>query len=240
MTEYRDYLATYRPISDVETRFLDSTEDLVTLEAPCASSPSSNASIRPDDSDARRAPAGDYLQSLHLPSNNDDEQPIVTPIPGTMHGNSWLVRHNRLSGSRGSSATSSSPRFARPYSGALEPLASPRLPPSPLRQQHRPASLNVPEEKRLLAQSTVPLPSGHVMVHLALALAMAVAMPVLAFSIIPGFVARMIVVLLVGLSVAGSVAQALDMKRLADSRGDLVYSGAVYAGVMAIVAGVMR
>lgn len=78
------------------------------------------------------------------------------------------------------------------------------------------------------------------MVHLALALAMAVATPVLAFSIIPGFVARMIVVLLVGLSVAGSVAQALDIKRLADSRGDLVCSGAVYAGVMAIVAGVMR
>lgn len=78
------------------------------------------------------------------------------------------------------------------------------------------------------------------MIHLALALAMAVAMPVLAFSIIPGFVARMIVVLLVGLSVAGSVAQALDMKRLSESKGDLVYSGAVYAGVMAIVAGVMR
>lgn len=78
------------------------------------------------------------------------------------------------------------------------------------------------------------------MVHLALAMAMAVAMPVLAFSIIPGFVARMIVVLLVGLSVAGSVAQALNMKRLAESRGDLMYSGAVYAGAMAIVAGVMR
>lgn len=78
------------------------------------------------------------------------------------------------------------------------------------------------------------------MVHLALALAMAVAMPVLAFSIIPGFVARMIVVLLVGLSVAGSVAQALNMKRLPESRGDLVSSGAVYAGAMAIVAGVMR
>lgn len=78
------------------------------------------------------------------------------------------------------------------------------------------------------------------MVHLALALAMAVAMPVLAFSIIPGFVARMIVVLLVGLSVAGSVAQAVDLKRLAESRGDLVYSGAIYAGVMAIVAGVVR
>lgn len=239
MTEYRDYLATYRPISDVETRFLDSTEDLVTLEAPSASSPSSTTSIRPDDSDARRAPAGDYLQSLHLPTN-DDEQPIVTPIPGTMHGNSWLVRHNRLSGSRGSSATSSSPRFARPYPGGLEPLASPRLPPSPLRQQHRPASLTVPEEKKISEQSMAPLPSGNVMVHLALALAMAVAMPVLAFSIIPGFVARMIVVLLVGLSVAGSVAQALNMKRLAESRGDLMYSGAVYAGAMAVVAGVMR
>lgn len=236
MTEYRDYLATYRPISDIETRFLDSTDDLVTLEAPAASAPSSSMSTRPDDSDTRRAPAGDYLQSLHLPLSNDDEQPIVTPIPGTMHGNSWLVRHNRLPGSRGSSATSSSPRFARPFSGALEPLASPRLPPSPLRQQHRPAVPVVAEDK---IEKSLPARRAHVMVHLALALGMAFAVPVLAFSIIPGFVARMIVVLLVGLSVGGSVAQTTDVKQVAGSKGDVMYSGAVYAGILAIVAGLM-
>ncbi|KAJ4387273.1 hypothetical protein N0V93_007862 [Gnomoniopsis smithogilvyi] len=239
VTEYRDYLATYRPISDVETRFLDSTEDLITLEAPAAAAaPSSSTSTRPDNSDARRTPAGDYLQSLHLPAN-DDELPIVTPIPGTMHGNSWLVRHNRLPGSRGSSATSSSPRFARPFPGALEPFASPRLPPSPLRQQHRPAAAVVTEDKALSAEKSSPAPSAHVMLHLALALGMAFVVPVLVFSIIPGFVARMIVVLLVGLSVGGSVAQVVDVKQVAESKGDFVYSGAVYAGLMAMVAGIM-
>ncbi|KAJ4410994.1 hypothetical protein N0V82_009098 [Gnomoniopsis sp. IMI 355080] len=240
VTEYRDYLATYRPISDIETRFLDSTDDLVTLEAPAASAPSSSMSTRPDDSDTRRAPAGDYLQSLHLPpANNDDEQPIVTPIPGTMHGNSWLVRHNRLPGSRGSSATSSSPRFARPFPGSLEPLASPRLPPSPLRQQHRPAVSAVAEGKNDFVEQSLPLPRAHIMVHLALALGLAFAVPVLAFSIVAGFLARMTVVLLVGLSVGGSVLQAVDVKQVAESKGDFMYSGAVYVGLMAIVAGVM-
>lgn len=97
----------------------------------------------------------------------------------------------------------------------------------------------VAEDKTHSLENSSPQPPAHVILHLALALGMAFAVSVLAFSIIPGFVARMIVVLLVGLSVGGSVAQAVDVKQVAGSKLDLMYSGAVYAGLMAFVAGVM-
>lgn len=76
-----------------------------------------------------------------------------------------------------------------------------------------------------------------------LALAVAVLVPILGFAIVPGFVERIVVVvvaLMMGVSVVGSRTQAEDLKRaVVESRAELAYSGALYAGVMAVVAGVM-
>lgn len=202
------------------------------------------------------------LRSLRL----RDDEPIVTPIPGTMHGNSWLVRHNRLSrSSRSSSSTasSSSPGFARPLSSAvpqpLQPVAAPSSPsPSPSsssllrhQQQHHhyyhhshsdneldTANNNKNNNDTDNTDTAAGVPA-HVTVHLALALAVAVLVPILSFPMVPGFVARMIVVLLVGMSVVGSMAQAVDGRRAVEAKGEVVYSAALYAGIMAVIAAVM-
>lgn len=261
IAEYRAYLATHQPISEVETRFLDPTDDLISL----AASPDDDDRSAPSSPGRAGGPrhARDFLHSLRI-----NDEPIVTPIPGTMHGNSWLVRHNRLSHSHGSgssrgSATSAggSPRFARhpPVPGLGEPpMPSPRLPASPLRAAHSVVSPAAPapggdgpdDEEEVAAPASsraraVPVAgtSAHAMVHVAIAMAVAVLVPVLAFSVIPGFVGRMAVVLLVGLSVAGPVAQSGEVKKgtgHGESRGmDLMYSAAVYAVLMAVVARIM-
>lgn len=79
----------------------------------------------------------------------------------------------------------------------------------------------------------------HVLLHVAFSMAVAVLVPILTFSVVPGFVGRMTVVLLVGLSVLGSVAQSEGMRKGVDSSTDLVFSGAVYVAVMAVVAGII-
>lgn len=83
--------------------------------------------------------------------------------------------------------------------------------------------------------------SSPVVLHVAIALAVAVLLPILTFSTIPGLVGRLIVVVLVGMSVAGSVVQSGSVgSRAAGAYSkDLFMSVAVYTGVMAVVAGVL-
>lgn len=80
-----------------------------------------------------------------------------------------------------------------------------------------------------------------VVLHVAIALAVAVLLPILTFSTIPGLVGRLIVVVLVGMSVAGSVVQSGSVGASAAGgySKDLFVSAAVYMGVMAVVAGVL-
>lgn len=80
-----------------------------------------------------------------------------------------------------------------------------------------------------------------VVLHVAIALAVAVLLPILTFSTIPGLVGRLIVVVLVGMSVAGSVVQSGSVGASAAGgySKDLFVSAAVYTGVMAVVAGVL-
>lgn len=266
ITSYRTYLATHQPISEVETRFLDPTDDLISLAAPPDGADDGHSAHSSDNGRARPR-ARPYLQSLR-DINDDHEPPIVTPIPGTMHGNSWLVRHNRLSqshgsgSSRGSASASGSPRFARPHHGLMPeplPMPSPRLPASPLRAVHsvengeggEHTARRTSTSTRGSTRTSVPqetAASTHAIVHVAIAMAVAVLVPVLAFSVIPGFVGRMTVVLLMGLSVVGPVAQSGEgLKRNTGAgegegeghRLDLMFSAAVYAGLMAVVAGIM-
>lgn len=77
------------------------------------------------------------------------------------------------------------------------------------------------------------------MLHASTAMAVAIILPVLMFSVIPGLVGRMMVVLLVELLATGLGMQLEIIKGGIDSRRDLGYSVAVYTGVMAVVAGVI-
>jgi len=69
--------------------------------------------------------------------------------------------------------------------------------------------------------------------HLAIATAVAMLVPILTFAVIPGFVGRMTVVLLVALAVFGTQAQA---GMIGIDRRDLVVCVGAYGGVMAVLA----
>lgn len=80
---------------------------------------------------------------------------------------------------------------------------------------------------------------AHVILHVVTAMAVAVLIPVLSFSAVPGFAGRISIALLVGLSAMGSVVQSGVVKKSGDSNADVVCIAAVYAAVMAVVAGVI-
>lgn len=75
--------------------------------------------------------------------------------------------------------------------------------------------------------------------QLALAMSVALLVPILTFAVIPGFVGRMTVVVLVGIGVSMAMLQSGMFKLLASNRGalDLVLYTGVYGGVMAVIAG---
>lgn len=85
------------------------------------------------------------------------------------------------------------------------------------------------------AERTVPA----TVAQLALAMAVALLVPILTFAVIPGFAARMTVVLLVGMGVCTAMLQSGLLKFLSSERGylDCILYVGVYGGVMAVVAG---
>lgn len=306
VNEYRRYLATHQPVTEIESRFLDATDDLVTLAPPTttasSSSPALSRTASPLSSGALAAVAAaardqHYYQALKstldaaeapsvptsttpapattnsgtTPAPTPAEEPPASPIPipGTMHGNSWRTNRGHL---RGSSSVSHSPspglmaslgsaglptpRRPRSSSEALTPRSlTPRsgtppvgkkadipVPPIavvPTIKVDQPAVTSSSKGDVEEAEHTSP-----VVLHVAIALAVAVLLPILAFPSIPGLVGRLIVVFLVGMSVAGSVVQSgsvVGPSGGASGAGysrDLFVSAAVYTGVMAVVAGV--
>ncbi|TFB07791.1 hypothetical protein CCMA1212_000146 [Trichoderma ghanense] len=76
---------------------------------------------------------------------------------------------------------------------------------------------------------------------LAMAMAMIVLAPIICFSVIPGFVGRMTVVLLVGLGGAAALLQSGLFALVAEERStlDWVLCAGVYGGVMAVIAGII-
>lgn len=278
VNEYRSYLATHQPITEVETRFLDTVDDLITLAAPkgpTASSSSSSSSCtanEPSVSANGRVPPAEAQERLDVFSVQEDTVPpfpTVTPIPGTMHGNSWLTRHNRLPSmserghSRAQSQPTASPRFVSRHlsmSGhqqqrrmsnifPFRPPASPLqkkvdvVPPRPAPTKEASSTVaakhSEPSPVQGPAKSIVSSADAHVALHVTIAMAVAILIPILAFSAVPGFVGRITVVLLVGLSATGSVVQSGVIKKSVDSNADMMCVAAVYAAVMAVVAGVI-
>ncbi|GJC90091.1 hypothetical protein ColLi_12929 [Colletotrichum liriopes] len=157
---YRAYLANHNPIAEIETRFLDPLDDLVSLAPPPASPASPTTTSRPAAAQCEAPP-------MDLGGRNKAE------------------RIRRL----------------------------------------------------LVAALTGFLPT------VALAFAAAFLLPILTFAVIPGFIGRMAVVLLVAVGVAAGVIQAglftgggARPAKVAATEG-LLASG-VYVGVMAVVAGI--
>lgn len=299
VNEYRRYLATNQPVTEIEARFLDSTDDLVTLApqprtSPKPSPPSSRAPS-PSVSGAMAAAAAvardhHYYQALKstldaaeptpapapapvVPSGPDPEPSSPIPIPGTMHGNSWRTNRGHL---RGSSSVSHSPSPGLLSGLGSAPLHTPRgsttrprssseaiTPRSFTPRSSTPvgkvdaADVAAPASANALptikvdqppAITTISSPgaqeagaSSPVVLHVAIALAVAVLLPILTFSSIPGLLGRLIVVVLVGMSVAGSVVQSgsVGARAAGAYSRDLFVSVAVYTGVMAVVAGVL-
>lgn len=299
VNEYRRYLATHQPVTEIEARFLDSTDDLVTLAPPTRSSPPPSRAPSPLSSGAMAAAAAaardhHYYQALKstldaaentttstsmpaptpappsasLQGISEPEPSSPIPIPGTMHGNSWRTNRGHL---RGSSSVSHSPSPGLVGLGSA-PLCTPRgtgTRPRSSSEAITPRSFTprsstpVGKVEAATAAVSAALPTikvdqppsatissspekeagvaSPVVLHVAIALAVAVLLPILTFSTIPGLVGRLIVVFLVGMSVAGSVVQSGSVGASAAGgySKDLFVSAAVYTGVMAVVAGVL-
>ncbi|EFQ35657.1 uncharacterized protein GLRG_10801 [Colletotrichum graminicola M1.001] len=163
---YRVYLANHNPIVEIEARFLEPTDDLVSLARPSSSSFSREPGASGDD--------------------------LKTPQP----------------------------RAAR-------------LPPADLGGRNKAERVR----RLLVAALTGFLPT------VALAFAAAFLLPILAFAVIPGFVGRMAVVLLVAVGVAAAVVQAGLFSGGAERPAEVaategLLASGVYVGVMAVVAGI--
>lgn len=167
--DYRGFLAHGGIISDPETRFLDETNDLVSLAPVDWDEPTH---------EVPRGRAGDS-----------------TPTPQT------------------ASVVGSPP--ARPKS-TVQPASKPPHRLGPLRSPHSP-------------------------MYLAYAAAIAVLVPILTFVFIPGFLERMVIVLLVFSGVAAALVQSGMLARLPADRGmtDCVICAGLYGSLMAVVAGIV-
>ncbi|KAF6808604.1 hypothetical protein CSOJ01_07459 [Colletotrichum sojae] len=156
---YRAYLANHNPIVEIETRFLDPVDDLVSLARP--------------------------------PSSRGAEDELRTPMPRKPQ-----KQHFLLTGTK-------SERARRVLAFLINSYA----------------------------------------LHVALAFAAAFLLPILTFAVIPGYLGRMAVVLLVAVGVALAVVQAglfgagKDRTASQAATEGLLVSG-IYVGVMAVVAGI--
>ena len=289
VNEYRRYLATHQPVTEIEARFLDPTDDLVTLAPPPRPPPTPSRTASPLSSGAMAAAAvardHHYYQALRStldasePSSasafapapaqaatGPEEPSSPIPIPGTMHGNSWRTNRGHLRGSSSISHSPSpgpgpglgsaplhTPRGTRPRSSseAFAPRSFTPRSTTPVGKADTPATVpTIRVDQPATTSSIVPGEEARrpaagggspAVLHVAIALAVAVLLPILTFSTIPGLVGRLIVVVLVGLSVAGSVVQSGSVGPSAAGgySRDLFVSVAVYTGVMAVVAGAL-
>ncbi|KAI2466950.1 hypothetical protein F4781DRAFT_404125 [Annulohypoxylon bovei var. microspora] len=174
--EYRSYLATHAPIAEVESRFLDISDDLV-----CVS---------------------DEYQEIV------EEEPIPTPIP-----------HPDF--------TMAEPRAASPItSRPVSPYQQTR-PISPYRQDRQ-------EEGSIITVDTIY--DENPVIPLSIAVTIAVILPILTFLIIPGYLGRLTVVILVGLSILGALIQG---QIVAIRTWELLTCVGLYGAVMAVIAGIV-
>ncbi|KAI5920106.1 hypothetical protein F4810DRAFT_703115 [Camillea tinctor] len=120
-----------------------------------------------------------------------------------------------------------------------EAMATPMLRPEPDPPENIViAPLSEPPESKG-AENAPPPPPPPIILPLSLALAAAVIVPILTFTVIPGYLGRMIVVLLVGLGVLGGLIQGHVVGVGVNATRDFCVCIGVYGAVMAILAAIV-
>ncbi|KAK3346871.1 hypothetical protein B0T25DRAFT_613534 [Lasiosphaeria hispida] len=213
---YRTYLATQNPIAEIETRFLDPTEDLVCL-APNRSPTSSLSSSSPR-SDSPSALSDDLLTPMPRKMTLG-----FTPSPSTTAASSRkgsIVSYESRSTESQQHRDSPQPTHIKPTPQELETHTNP--------------SPGIGADLDFLRT-----PLGQV----ASLAAVAVVLPVCAFPLVGDFVGRMAVVLVAGLAVAALRERLADAGVWIGvgvgqvlRPGDVMVIVGVYVGVMGVVA----
>lgn len=235
ISDYRSYLDTQQPIAEIETRFLDASEDLVTL-APLRhkrtlladassglNSPSSSTSSS-SGSDACLLSASPYLKLLSQETTSTmDSMGHSGPLfLGLRNNNPSSPAPSSTSESSESSALSShSSRATTAIFEKEEPVEMGKVSnlhgAEPLRSHYSMKTMDiVAAEEKSTTSSLSDEPTSTArntlasddVLHLVIAMAVAVLVPVLTFTLIPGFAGRMAVVLLVACTVFGAQVQA--------------------------------
>ncbi|KAK0725498.1 hypothetical protein B0H67DRAFT_133339 [Lasiosphaeris hirsuta] len=213
---YRTYLATQNPIAEIETRFLDPTEDLVCL-APNRSPTSSFSSSSP--------------RSASPSAMSDD---LLTPMPRKMTlGFTPSPSATAASSRKGSIASYESRSTESQQHRETPQPAHPKPAPSEPEAHAGPAP-GIGADLDFLRT-----PLGQV----ASLAAVAVVLPVCAFPLVGDFVGRMAVVLVAGLAVAALRERLADAGVWIGvgagqvlRPGDVMVIVGVYVGVMGVVA----
>ncbi|OAA65331.1 hypothetical protein SPI_02118 [Niveomyces insectorum RCEF 264] len=246
--DYRTYLDAQRPITEIETRFLDASDDLVTLSPTRQRSTSSLDSPSSSSSRSEESLSPSYLETL--------AKGTLPPVPRpraafAILGASASPTPSSLSESSASSLQTS--HSSRPVTAICEdvPLEAPKPVHGQTSMLLRPGLTFQEYERPPSHQKTQTLSApGHTAwssddsLHLMIAMAVAVLVPVLTFAVMPGFVARMAVVLLVAFTVFGAQVQAGTVRVSQDTAAgraaghNLLKCAGVYGTLMAIVAGI--
>lgn len=89
-------------------------------------------------------------------------------------------------------------------------------------------------------QATTQRPSDGVFLRLALSGMCAVFVPIVTFAVVPNFVPRMAIVLLIALSVGIMVEQAGLLPDMERNKLDWILYCSIYCGAMAVIAGAVK
>ncbi|CAK7227777.1 hypothetical protein SCUCBS95973_006656 [Sporothrix curviconia] len=236
--DYRTYLDTQQPIAEIETRFLDASEDLVTLARPSAQSLSPSSGMSSPASSASSS-GGSYLLShdairsiehghghghghgqgvqtgpLFLRGTDNSNSP-PSPSPSSLSEPSSTVSSAPPSFHSSQTTTAIFDKSEHEDEGKLK-MDSPTLPYEvlsslPLREKEAESEndkLDVDMDVDVVLPANVSSLASDNVLHLVIAMAVAVLVPVLAFTIIPSVAGRMAVVALVAFTVFGVQVQA--------------------------------
>lgn len=214
---YRTYLATHNPITEIETRFLDPAEDLVSL----ASRPSRGA-LSPISTTSDMDSSAD----CYFPSQSLDE--VLTPIP---RKTTQYHNHHIRPANTPLSSIYPLPVPPNPASPAAEPSHSSSRPSTRARKAADASAAATKPEPAAVWGNPTPVR----LLQILAAAAVAVEIPVLASRALHGAAACVAVVLVAGLAAALGHVTSLG-KGTFGTKGWLICAG-VYGVVMAFVLG---